>query len=330
MSSRILRRRRCVILLLGCSSICALAAVPAAPAATVTVGSPMTMPLNATSACGGGCTWANTALAESGANVTSPVSGTIVRWRIAAGSTGGPFELRVIRPAGGGLYTGFGTSAPAQPTGSVDQTFTINMPIQAGDLIGINAPNGAGVPRFTPPGSTLSNWNPPLGDGNSALAPTNFTSFEQLFNADVQPPPGISSISPKTGSISGRSVAISGHDFTDASAVSFGGVAAASFAVDSDTQVTAKAPKRSKPRRVNLSVTTAAGTTPTSASDLFTYKACRVPRLRGKNLRADKRKLRKHDCKLGKIKGQGNRVKKQTVKPGTFLPPHSKVGVKLG
>ncbi len=186
-SSDASRLRGRASLLLAGAAACALWAAPSADAATVTVGSPMTMPANGTAVCGAACTWANTALGESGANVTSPISGTIVRWRLAGGSTGGPFELRVIRPAGGGLYTGFGTSSPAQPVGSGDQNFTTNLPIQAGDLIGINEPSGSGVPRFTPPTSTESAWNPALPDGTTATAPSgNFPGFESLFNADVE------------------------------------------------------------------------------------------------------------------------------------------------
>ena len=182
------RRRGRISLLLAGAAACALWAAPSAEAATVTVGSPMTMPANGTSVCGAACTLANTRLGESGADVTSPISGTIVRWRLAGGSTGGPFELRVIRPAGGSLYAGFGTSSPAQPEGSGVQTFlATNLPIQAGDLIGINEPSGSGVPRFTPPTSTESVWNPALPDGTTATAPSStFPGYESLFNADVE------------------------------------------------------------------------------------------------------------------------------------------------
>ena len=51
----------------------------------------------------------NTALPEKGANLTSPVSGAIVRWRIQD-PEGGPFFLRVLRPNGSGAYTAVGTS----------------------------------------------------------------------------------------------------------------------------------------------------------------------------------------------------------------------------
>ena len=63
---------------------------------------------------------------EAGANVTSPVTGTIVCWRLI-GATGGPFRLRVLTPDGGNTYTGAGTSAPQTPTGLATQSFATNL-----------------------------------------------------------------------------------------------------------------------------------------------------------------------------------------------------------
>ena len=170
-----------------------------------------------------------------------------------------------------------------------------------------------------------------LADGSSSVPPETGAS-EIGFNADVQPPPSISALAPPKGSIKGgTSVVISGHDFSGASAVSFGTVAATSFSVDSDTQITAVAPKASKPGAVGISATTAAGTTAGSAANQFTYTACVVPKLKGKSLKADRKKLKKAGCKLGKVKGHKSKsakVRKQSAKPGKILPPGSKVNVK--
>src|SRR4051812_6735785 len=56
---------------------------------------------------------------------------------------------------------------------------------------------------------------------------------------------------------------------------------------------------------------------------------CLVPKLKGKPVKKAKKKLRNHSCKLGKVKGHGKKVKKQTPKAGTLLPEGSKVKVKV-
>jgi IPT/TIG domain-containing protein/PASTA domain-containing protein len=313
------------------ASICALLIPASAEATTVTVGSPLALVANGTATCGGPCTWANTALGEAGTSVTSPISGVIVRWRIAPGYSGGPFTLRVLHPVGGGLYAGSGTSSPGQPVGSGVNTFPTGLPVQAGDLIGLNLTVGSGIPRSSiAPGSTESAWNPALPDGSTGAPTGNFPGFELLFNADVQPQPEISSSGPESGPITGgTTVMIAGHDFSGGS-VTFGSVAAKSFTVDSDSQITAVSPPASAPGPVDIRVTTPAGTTPVVSSDKFTYTACVVPKLKGKTLKADKRKLRQADCRLGKARGHGKKATKQSVKPGEVLPPGSKVNVKLG
>src|SRR4029079_17992009 len=103
-------------------------------AATVTVGSPLTAPFFSTSTCGSPCTRANTALADPGANVTSPITGTVVRYRLA-GNYGGTFMLRVLRPAGGGQYTGAGTSGPTSANGTATIAIPTRLPIQSGDRL---------------------------------------------------------------------------------------------------------------------------------------------------------------------------------------------------
>ena len=74
--------------------------------------------------------------------------------------------------------------------------------------------------------------------------------------------PMISSFSPASGPV-GAGVTISGSHFTGATAVAFNG-AAASFAVNSDTQITATVP--SGATTGPISITTPAGTTTSSKS----------------------------------------------------------------
>ena len=151
----------------------------------MTVGSPLTASFNPGSFVGDPATLVNFMLPEPGATATSPVTGTIVSWRITQ-ATGGPFRLRVLTP-GGGTYTGAGTSAPETPSSTATQTFTANLPISAGQLIGLDQTNGAdeiGVAGV--PGAGWGFWDPPLADG-ATLAGSNGSSDTELgFNADVQ------------------------------------------------------------------------------------------------------------------------------------------------
>src|SRR5258706_12192584 len=113
--------------------IAALAVTSSASAATVTVGSPMTASFPSSHTCfGGGCNLAIAALPESGANVTSPVSGTIVEWRFVNTGTGS-YTLRVLRPAGGGQYTAAGSGSTVVASGPGMQSSAASLPIQAGD-----------------------------------------------------------------------------------------------------------------------------------------------------------------------------------------------------
>ena len=82
--------------------------------------------------------------------------------------------------------------------------------------------------------------------------------------------PAVSSISPGAGSTGGgTSVVIIGSDFNGTTAVTFGNTAATSFTVDSDTQITATAPAEAA-GTVDITVTTAGGTSATTVNDQFT------------------------------------------------------------
>jgi hypothetical protein len=80
-----------------------------AQAATVTIGSPLTQTFKQTEFYYLGMA-ANSMLPESGAMVNSPVTGTVVRWRVID-AEGGPLRLRVLEPAGNEEFKAVGTSA---------------------------------------------------------------------------------------------------------------------------------------------------------------------------------------------------------------------------
>jgi sugar lactone lactonase YvrE len=85
--------------------------------------------------------------------------------------------------------------------------------------------------------------------------------------------PAVTTISPASGlTVGGTSVTITGTNFTGATAVQFGTNNAASFAVNSSTQITATTPVGTA-GTVDVTVTTTGGTSPTSSTDQFTYLA---------------------------------------------------------
>ena len=99
------------------------------------------------------------------------------------------------------------------------------------------------------------------------------TTFTITVNLPGPPPPTVTSISPASGpAAGGTSVTITGTGFngtTGASSVKFGATNAASYSVDSDTQITATAPAGTG--TVHVTVTNNSQTSTTSPADQFTY-----------------------------------------------------------
>ena len=97
---------------------------------------------------------------------------------------------------------------------------------------------------------------------------TSATSTADRFTYLVAPT--VTGISPTSGpAAGGTTVIITGRDFTGASKVLFGRVAASRFTVNSATQITAVSPAGSG--TVDVRVTTPGGTSATSNADRFTY-----------------------------------------------------------
>jgi hypothetical protein len=181
-------------LVLGLVAAVVLAA-PATASGAVTIGSPLTLdPSSSSDTCGTG-TFTNTALAG---GLLAPFDGRIVRWRIKIAAPGGSYlyALRVLQPLPGGSYRGDG-SGPPQTAPSVGiNTLTLTNPllIKAGELVGVDCPNGAPSPSRTtgggvPPTSTYAYWAPPLADGAQAPPTNQLPGEEVLVNADVAPIP---------------------------------------------------------------------------------------------------------------------------------------------
>jgi hypothetical protein len=133
---------------------------------------------------------------------------------------------------------------------------------------------------------SLSSWgwnnegqlgNGSIGEGQPTAAPVTGASGVTSFGAGgyysldySPPPPTVTGIAPSEGpQAGGTTVTISGSEFDDASAVKFGTAEATSFAVDSDTSITAVSPPGSA--TVDVTVTTPGGTSTTGEADRFTY-----------------------------------------------------------
>jgi hypothetical protein len=150
----------------------------------VTIGSPLTASF-APVGSGTPATYVETQTPELGANLTSPVTGVIVRWRLLQ-FRGGPFGLRVLTPLGADTYTATGTSAPQTPSSTALQTYTTNLPIKAGQTIGIDVPHASdqlGLANAT--GATYGFFAPPIADGSTLAFSATLSGREIGFNADV-------------------------------------------------------------------------------------------------------------------------------------------------
>jgi hypothetical protein len=161
----------------------------------------------------------------------------------------------------------------------------------------------------------------------------SFSKARLNVSATLLPPPAIGSLGPAKGSIKGESVTIAGANFAGVSAVTFGGVPAKSFTVDSEAQITAVAPASKKLSKVPVSVTTIAGVG--TGAQTYAYEGCKVPQLKGKRLKGSRKAAGRADCKIGKVTklegatGKTGEVTKQHPKPGKVLAPDTKIKVTL-
>jgi hypothetical protein len=317
------------------SAIAALFIFGGSANAQVTVG--QLAPANPAAFCSG--SWDELQLGVSaGASYAVPApGGVITSWSTSAGpGTGQLYEMKVYRPQGAS-YTVVAHDGPRALTPSTVNTFPVSIPVQTNDILGIHLVGASSATACVfNTGSPLDRFGWREGDnpdGGTFSLEEEESGYRYNVSATVLPPPTISSISPAAGSIKGASVVIAGANFASVSGVSFGSVPA-TFAVDSEGQITATAPPSKTLSTVPVTVTTVAGTA--TSPQTFAYKGCAVPQLKGKKLKAAKKKLSKANCKLGKVTKRNGataktgKVTKQSPKPGKVLAPGSKVKVTLG
>jgi YVTN family beta-propeller protein len=158
------------------------------------------------------------------------------------------------------------------------------------DLFGLTSVHvgAASVTGFTvnAAGTEISNvLAPAAGPGSVDVTATNATATSAITPADVftylpttTPPTGaptVTALSVGQGPVAGGTgVTITGTDLSPATAVSFGGLPAASFTVNSaGTQITAVSPAAASAGTVDVTVTTPVATSAVSTADVFTYVA---------------------------------------------------------
>jgi hypothetical protein len=189
-----LPRRRRLLERLPLASLLAalLLGVSVSPAAAVvTIGSNLGREPDSSANYSPRPTFSNVALApnlQAPGGLSSPVNGTVVRWRIRVGDSTRPTNLRIIRPLGGGFFTAAGTSASVTPPINATTSYTTELLIRIGDYIGIDCcspgPPGAeffvsGVPAIR------DEWQPSLADGGPSRPPSSANLYEVALNADI-------------------------------------------------------------------------------------------------------------------------------------------------
>ena len=186
MAEREKRVRRCVAICAVLTVAAFMTASAGAQAKTVRVGSSLLGSFSAapfeamTGVCApiGGCygtpaTWVQTQLSETGVNITSPVDGTVISYRLALAD--GTFAIQVIRltPASA-PYTGFtagrsiAASAPTAITASgISAPIPAHLALKRGDSVGIRNFNDDFSDRIGVAccGSGGVAWSPPLTEG---------------------------------------------------------------------------------------------------------------------------------------------------------------------
>jgi hypothetical protein len=172
------------------ASLSLAASVPPA-GAVVTIGSDLARQPNSTADYTPRPTFSTVSLAsdrQAPGGVSSPVNGTVVRWRIRVGVSTGETNFRIIRPLPGGLFTGAGSSGSVIPSTDATTSYDVALPIKIGDYIGLDSPQSPGAQFFITGGGAVRNeWQPRLADGSPGQPPSRANPYEIALNADINP-----------------------------------------------------------------------------------------------------------------------------------------------
>ena len=208
--------------------------------------------------------------AKSPAGAAGPVNITVVAPGGTSPTSGADVFTYVTAPTASALSPNEGPTAGGTSVTITGTGFTGATAVEFGTT----------TASFTVDSATEITATSPAG----AAGPVNITvvrpeGTSATDDADVYTyvtAPAVSAVSPNEGpTAGGTSVRITGTGFTGATAVDFGGTPAASFVLDSPTEITATSPPGSS-GTVDVEVTTVGGTSPTSLADQFTYGSATV------------------------------------------------------
>ena len=196
-----------------------------------------------------------------GFDVTSgyPIGNVYIQTRCGGSGRGGGYHTTTYSAWVGVTWDYTGTVVSSQvlaaaPT-NVDPTFS------AADSFGNEIDNQLNAVNVLPANCTVGN--------------TTYCSYRAYLSLSPTfvPPPRVTNVSVTSGpAAGGTGVTVTGTGFTGATAVTFGASPATSFTVNGDTSITAVSPAASA-GTIDVTVTTAGGTSAASSTDQFTFIA---------------------------------------------------------
>jgi hypothetical protein len=321
------------------AALVALACLVPGAGATVTLGQvPATA--SATNCVGGPVQFFSVSQAPSLPPYTVPGPGLLTSWSTTAGKgKGQQMVMKVYRPLGGGAWLVVGHDGPRSLAPQALNSFSVHMRVQAGDVLGLMDVKGSAEILCEISGAAGDLVGGSFGDNPDGQTFQEGKAEGVGARLDISAvflgEPRIAALEPASGSISGgTSVSVSGAEFAEVTGVAFGGVAAQSFHVDSEGQISAVAPPASRPGPLPVTVSTAAGTG--TAATRFTYEACVVPRLVRHRLAMARVQIRRAGCRLGKIshlevaRRRVGRVLAAGPKAGKVLAPGARINLRVG
>jgi hypothetical protein len=303
-------RSGAVVALIGCVGLLAWAGTAAA-AETVTVGATLPMPagpeLNQAflPIPGGFVTLASSAVLDA---AVAPFSGTVTGWSIQGASKTPGYSISVFHPNPDGSFTVTAKSDAVEPTGAEPfESFTTDLPIEAGDYVGLDMPGSGSVTTTEGIASgsfaflgeqAVGSVLPAITTGEKPTT-TALVPVVMAYNAVIEAP----AAPPSTGTGTGTEPSSTG------TAGDGSGTPASGPAVGSSPPSPSTSPAREL--------------------------RCVVPRLDGKKPAAAKKALRAAHCKVGRVRRERGgrskppRVVKQSPKPRADLPAQSPVSIAL-